>query len=124
MDQLRRDSAGCSSSLGKIKYNKCPHCKCELTYKKFKEHKKLFYNDATKTWAEDAANETDLIDFSEVDDFMVCSDKENESSDTLSDWEFSDSPPLPQCKAQSDPDVHLSNQEVQEGTNLNVRDAH
>ncbi len=62
MDELQ---VGHSTTLGKRKYRVCPHCKCELTYKKFKEHKSFFYNDSTKVWAVDEPD-IDTSDFSDM----------------------------------------------------------
>lgn len=60
-------------------YRICPHCKKELTIKKFKEHRNLFYDPSTRVWIKDpeamATCESDESDFSEFNEVEEVSDK-------------------------------------------------
>ena len=53
------------------KYCVCPHCNNELSLKKFKEHKRLFYDHQTKRWdkdVSDVSSEAETSEFSEIED--------------------------------------------------------
>ena len=64
------------------KYKNCEHCRKDLSIKIYKEHKRLYYNPATKSWCKDLDQQddssTEFSDaFSDIDKLM---DSDSEKS--------------------------------------------
>lgn len=57
----------------KPNYQVCGHCNKELSAKIFKEHKRLYYDGTSKSWAKDVIDADNLSssEFSSLDDFDV-----------------------------------------------------
>ena len=57
----------------KASYKVCGHCNRELSAKKFKEHKLLFFDESTQSWTKDlnSYNSGSSSEFSSLDDFEI-----------------------------------------------------
>lgn len=54
-------------------YKVCGHCNRELSFKKYKEHKLLFFDESTQSWTKDldSFNSGSSSEFSSLDDFDI-----------------------------------------------------
>ena len=67
-------------------YKLCPHCHKELNLKRYKEHKRLYFNDDTKQWLKEESRATvseSSSDFSSLDEGDVSKDVQHGPED---DW--------------------------------------
>ena len=69
------------------KYKSCEHCRKELSIKIYKEHKRLYYDPATKSWCNDLdEQDNSSTEFSSVSDIDIVVDSDSEKS-KASDYE-------------------------------------
>ena len=72
-------------------YKLCPHCQKELNFKRYKEHKRLYFNDDTKQWLKEELNlranvSESSSDFSCLDEGDLSKDVHHSPED---DWMLS-----------------------------------
>ena len=68
-------------------YKVCPHCSCEMKSKKFREHRRLFYDDVTKVWAKEIESDTSGSESSEFSEVHEAVQQSNTLDEPESDWE-------------------------------------
>ena len=90
-------------SLQLHKYRVCPHCGKELNLKKFREHKRLYYESGTKQWCKQ--------------DRMDCSTDESE----LSGFEFEDIDVTSNNQPETRRDLELDFDECFDEEGVNVK---
>lgn len=95
-----------SAKRSKPNYKVCGHCNKELRAKIYKEHKRLYYDAANKSWVKDIIDGDSLSssEFSSLDEFDVAVDdntentesarqKDHDSDDSNCSWEEPLGPP-------------------------------
>ena len=86
------DYHDCSSSAKRNKpnYKICGHCNKELSDKLYKEHKRLYYHVANKSWAKHISDGDDLSssEFSSLDEFHLTVDDSMENADSTRPQEY------------------------------------
>ena len=59
----------------KCTYKVCPHCNRDLSIKKYKEHRRLFFDEDMQSWVQDFDTDLDRhstsSEFSSLDDFEI-----------------------------------------------------
>lgn len=69
-----------------LEYRRCPHCKNMLKFKKFQDHKRLFYDATTKEWIKEMTDTSDSdIEISDVDDLVQ--NRETSTPEPEYDWD-------------------------------------
>ena len=53
-----------------MEYRVCPHCEKMLKFKKFQEHRRLFYDAASRTWTKEINSDASSsdIEFSDIEE--------------------------------------------------------
>lgn len=84
-----------------LEYRVCPHCKNMLNHKKFQEHRRLFYDSATKVWTKEMITDTSDsdIEFSEFED-VIPNQETAATPEPESDWDsiFEEQDPVNQLQ--------------------------
>lgn len=81
--QLAKMAEGTDSMMftapkrSKQSYVVCNHCNKELRLKKYKEHRRLYFDDETQSWAKDSDQDSVSSEFSSLDEFEVGSVQED-----------------------------------------------
>ena len=68
-------------------YKVCPHCSCKMKSKKFREHRRLFYDDVTEVWAKEIESDTSGSESSEFSEVHEAVQQSNTLDEPESDWE-------------------------------------